>query len=371
MSPSLQAVIGAEALAAFETPGPVARGLTSTAYTSEAFFALENERLFPGSWVFAGFAHELARPGDAMPVSVAGRPLLLVRDAGGRIRAFHNVCRHRCLKLVDAPCNVGRAIRCPYHSWTYGLDGSLRLTPLLRRPGSARGAAGLRPCGARAGAGEVGDVARLDLRQPRRRRTAVRGLHGAARTPARRVRPRRPPPSRHHRLRGSGRELEAPDGELHRALPRAVRARHHHRAAPWPTTTRSTTRLPRMRHRRLGRRDAGRHPVGERPLPHPVPELRVRVLRSGPGRRTDRPAAGPGPHHPAPRHLFRGPEPASAGQTERLVRLWREVHREDHAMCERLQQGRASEVAAGGGVLSPVWEDSVRTFQGLVVGSLR
>ena len=66
-----------------------------------------------------------------------------------------------------------------------------------------------------------------------------------------------------------------------------------------------------------------------------------------------------------------GPEPASAGQTERLVRLWREVHREDHAMCERLQQGRASEVAAGGGVLSPIWEDSVRTFQGLVVGSLR
>ena len=66
-----------------------------------------------------------------------------------------------------------------------------------------------------------------------------------------------------------------------------------------------------------------------------------------------------------------GPETASSEQTERLVRLWRDVHREDQEMCERLQQGRASVVAAGGGVLSPVREDSVCTFQGLVVGSLR
>ena len=65
MTPSLRAVIGAEALAAFETPGPVARGLPSTAYTSEAFFALENERIFPDSWVLAGFAHELDRAGAA------------------------------------------------------------------------------------------------------------------------------------------------------------------------------------------------------------------------------------------------------------------------------------------------------------------
>ena len=66
-----------------------------------------------------------------------------------------------------------------------------------------------------------------------------------------------------------------------------------------------------------------------------------------------------------------GPEPASAEQTERLVRLWRETHREDHEMCERLQQGRASDVAVGGGVLSPVWEDSVRAFQELVVDRVR
>ena len=63
---------------------------------------------------------------------------------------------------------------------------------------------------------------------------------------------------------------------------------------------------------------------------------------------------------------FDAPGPMARGLTSTA---W--VHREDHEMCERLQQGRASEVAAGGGVLSPVWEDSVRTFQGFVVGSLR
>ena len=139
MGPSLQSVIGVHALAEFEAPAPVARGLPAAAYTSEAFFALENERIFSRSWVFAGFAHELSRPGDAVPVAVAGRPVLLVRDTAGEVRAFHNVCRHRCLKLVDEPGNVGRAIRCPYHSWTYGLDGALRAAPYFggREPRAA------------------------------------------------------------------------------------------------------------------------------------------------------------------------------------------------------------------------------------------
>ena len=107
----------------------MARGLPAAAYTSEAVFQLENERIFADSWVFAGLAHELGRPGDVVPVTVAGRPVLLVRDAEQQVRAFHNVCRHRCLKLVDEPCNVGPAIQCPYHSWTYRLDGALHLAP--------------------------------------------------------------------------------------------------------------------------------------------------------------------------------------------------------------------------------------------------
>ena len=66
-----------------------------------------------------------------------------------------------------------------------------------------------------------------------------------------------------------------------------------------------------------------------------------------------------------------GPKPGSAERAEQLARLWRDVHLEDQAVCERLQQGRVSDAAAGGGVLSPVWEDSVRSFQELVVNRLR
>ena len=140
MGPSLQGVIGAQTLAEFEAPTLVARGLPAAApYTSEAFFALENERIFARSWVFAAFAHELERPGDTAPVTVAGRPVLLLRDMAGEVRAFHNVCRHRCLKLVDRPGNVGRSIRCPYHSWMYRLDGALLAAPYFggREPRSA------------------------------------------------------------------------------------------------------------------------------------------------------------------------------------------------------------------------------------------
>ena len=153
MGPSLQSIPGSEALAAFETTGPVvASGLPGAAYTSEAFFALGNERIFSRSWVFVGFVHELARAGDVLPITVAGQPVLLVRDADEEVRAFHNVCRHRCLKLVDSPGNVGRAIRCPYHSWTYGFDGTLHIAPYFggRNPRAApegfdRGRHGLAP----------------------------------------------------------------------------------------------------------------------------------------------------------------------------------------------------------------------------------
>ena len=145
MSLSLQSILGAEALAAFEAPGPVARGLPAAAYTSEAVFQLENERIFAGSWVFAGLAHELARPGDVVPVTVAGRPVLLVRDADLEVRAFHNVCRHRCLKLVDEPCNVGPANPVPLSLLDLQARRCAAPRPLLRWARPARGAGRLRP----------------------------------------------------------------------------------------------------------------------------------------------------------------------------------------------------------------------------------
>ena len=104
-------------------------GLPARAYTDTAFLELENQTLFQRTWVFCGFAHELPRSGDLQPVEIAGQPVLLVRDSDDRTRAFHNVCRHRCLKLVEQQCNTGKLIRCPYHAWAYDLDGNLKASP--------------------------------------------------------------------------------------------------------------------------------------------------------------------------------------------------------------------------------------------------
>ena len=68
------------------------------------------------------------------PVTIAGKPLLLVRNGEGKIQAFHNICRHRCLTLVEEPQNVGKLIRCPYHAWAYDLDGQLRAAPHFGGP---------------------------------------------------------------------------------------------------------------------------------------------------------------------------------------------------------------------------------------------
>jgi choline monooxygenase len=105
------------------------RGLPRSAFMSEAFFALECERLFPRHWVFVGHAHDIPETGDVMPIEVAGLPIILVRGEDGGINAFHNVCRHRGRIVVDAPCRGQRVLTCPYHSWSYRLDGRLNATP--------------------------------------------------------------------------------------------------------------------------------------------------------------------------------------------------------------------------------------------------
>ena len=86
--------------------------------------------LFNNHWVFVGYAHQLAQSRRrASPIQVGGLPLFLLRDRQQRIVAFHNVCRHRNLKLIDNPGNCGKLIRCPYHSWSYDLCGALKNAP--------------------------------------------------------------------------------------------------------------------------------------------------------------------------------------------------------------------------------------------------
>ncbi|MBC3190382.1 aromatic ring-hydroxylating dioxygenase subunit alpha [Pseudonocardia sp. C8] len=115
---------------------PVERASTllPDAYTSPEFFALEQERVFATGWVAVGFVSDVDRPGACVVVEVAGRSVIVTRNRHRRLRAFHNVCRHRATQLLDADAReVGRhgRIRCPYHSWTYDTDGRCLGTPLF------------------------------------------------------------------------------------------------------------------------------------------------------------------------------------------------------------------------------------------------
>ena len=97
-------------------------------YTLEAFFRREVERIFMKVWNFIGRADRIPRPGDYFTLEFVGVPVVVVRDAQGEVRAFANSCRHRGATVAVGEGNC-RAFRCPYHSWSYGLDGRLLAAP--------------------------------------------------------------------------------------------------------------------------------------------------------------------------------------------------------------------------------------------------
>ncbi len=127
--------LGETTLEGLERPIGEACGLPRQAYADPAYLELENERLFARQWTCAGAVHDVPQPGDVMPVEVAGQPIVLVHGHDGEIRAFHNICRHRGTKLVWQPCSKRAVLTCPYHAWSYGLDGALRQRPAFGGPG--------------------------------------------------------------------------------------------------------------------------------------------------------------------------------------------------------------------------------------------
>ncbi len=112
-----------------------ARGLPNAHYIDADVFAEEAQALLFDNWSGVGFAKDLPETGDAMPIDFLGVPLLALRDAQENVRVYQNTCRHRGMILVDKPGNIRGTIRCPYHSWCYGLDGALRSTPHVGGPG--------------------------------------------------------------------------------------------------------------------------------------------------------------------------------------------------------------------------------------------
>ena len=100
--------------------------LPRDAYCSDSVFAQERERIFARAWCAVTREERLPRTGDYVVVEIAGESLIVTRDNSGAVRAYANVCRHRGTRLcTEASGHFNGSIRCPYHAWTYGLDGSL------------------------------------------------------------------------------------------------------------------------------------------------------------------------------------------------------------------------------------------------------
>ena len=114
-------------------PVDLAVTLIPDAYTSQEFLAIEREKVFASSWVVVGCTSQVEKSGQVIVAEVAGCSIIVTRDKKDKLRAFHNVCRHRATKLLDDGYQVVRnsRIRCPYHSWTYDLEGNCLGTPLF------------------------------------------------------------------------------------------------------------------------------------------------------------------------------------------------------------------------------------------------
>ena len=358
-----------QVLSAFKEQTGPARGLPAVAYTDETFWQLECETVLTKTWVCAGFAHELAKPGDVAPITVAGKPLLLVRNQAGEIAAFHNVCRHRCLQIVDAPKNVGKLIRCPYHAWAYDLNGALRASPHFggtdnhRPEGFDPADHGLEPVrsvvwhdwifvnldGEAApfedyaaplinrldgiDFGKVEPIGVLDFGEIATNwKFIMENFIEPYHVQFVHVTTTSQPLNDHYTIvdgvcLGSAVDL---DEEVGTAGSLAVSSRY-------------LTLFPNFI---LGRYFPDQLGVYLNVPMGPNCTVQKRALYTTEG------------------------QALNPDEVEGLKSLWWDVHKEDHEMCERMQAGRASPVAAGGGVLSPVWEDSVRAFQELIVNTV-
>lgn len=105
---------------------PGARTLPGRYYSAEETLADERERLFARHWICVGREHDIAEPGEFVTVTIAGESLIVVRDRAGEMHAFYNVCRHRGTRLcAEERGRFSQTIQCPYHAWTYSLDGTL------------------------------------------------------------------------------------------------------------------------------------------------------------------------------------------------------------------------------------------------------
>jgi len=111
-------------------PFEQARAMPTSVYTSDDFVEAELKHVFSKEWYCVGRADALSKTGDYVTAELAGQPIAVLRDADHELRAMSNVCLHRMSTLLQGRGNA-KTIICPYHAWTYNLDGKLRGAPAM------------------------------------------------------------------------------------------------------------------------------------------------------------------------------------------------------------------------------------------------
>jgi choline monooxygenase len=115
-------------LASYNDAAPLAEAHTIPAawYTDARVAALERENVFARTWQAVGRAEQVEKTGQYLTATVASEPIVVVRGSDNQLRAFFNVCRHHAMTVMNEPCGQAQHLRCPYHGWTYNLEGELR-----------------------------------------------------------------------------------------------------------------------------------------------------------------------------------------------------------------------------------------------------
>jgi glycine betaine catabolism A len=104
---------------------PREHSLPQAFYTDPELFRHDMAAIFHRHWICVGAEGEVRAPGQYITLSIGDSPIIVLRDQDGAVRAFHNTCRHRGSRILDAACGTAKGLVCPYHRWTYRLDGSL------------------------------------------------------------------------------------------------------------------------------------------------------------------------------------------------------------------------------------------------------
>lgn len=131
---ALGGLMSARDLAAINRPTAEARCLPNALYTRPEALELERQRIFFAGWHCVAVGAQVPEPGDVLPATVAGAPVIVARDRDRKLRAFHNVCRHRGMQLIAAPKSRLRVFVCPYHGWSYGPRRAIARNSPFRGP---------------------------------------------------------------------------------------------------------------------------------------------------------------------------------------------------------------------------------------------